>query len=600
MLALIGMASAEEGGTAPPIKWRVIEPWLDPAQGKGLFTHDGSVLTWSAMLHLSPDTPLGEYLEQVGRWGFNGLSLDEADLEANPAAMRAICRYLKDRGIGVFIHRDWREPESGTSYMGAMSDDAPRASAWLNPYNPAVRAYWEKRIARDYRLVPELAGYRMDGAEYYYANGAPWMGEGPEMAGKTGRECARDGIRLIAREVGKHGGTLFWETCQDDPWGQRQEFWYFQGLTGEIPGNAFILIKDYYWDFHPGWPRHPLDFVMGKDGHGQSPYLTSIQLPGEYTGVNDFPWCRVDHVVATIRNIAAAGQQGIWVAEQPLSRPPWDHPLNMVNWYALSEAIRNPQADPKALMLAWAKAEYGDSAAETVVRILDKVTEAGHGMYEFDALWTGCHSRFPTLPYLDSHLCGPCRQAPRMKGMMGLILPVDMYPPEIAAQIRADPKTRLVFNQVPITPQLKSEAMAQKNGAVRRIHEALDLWKSLHGRIADASYADILAGLEGNLTDAIAFRQMMDLFMDWKLGTLTEAKIDAALVACRGLKGRVVPQPLDPDPKRVTIVAPASLKTFAEELRRELRHPSIEAYWRQHPTGIVVVEPDQMSTGKPR
>ena len=103
-----------------------------------------------------------------------------------------------------------------------------------------------------------------------------------------------------------------------------------------------------------------------------------------------------------------------------------------------------------------------------------------------------------------------------------------------------------------------------------------------------------------SLTDAIAFRQMMDLYMDWKLGTLTEAKIDSALIACRGLKGRVVPQPLDPDPKRVTIVAPASLKTFAEELRRELRHPSIEAYWRQHPTGIVVVEPDQMSSAKPR
>ena len=327
------------------------------------------------MLHLSPDTPWADTLEQVRRWGFNGLSLDEADLEANPAAMRAICRYLKDRGIGVFIHRDWREPESGTSYMGAMSDDAPRASAWLNPYNPTVRAYWEKRIARDYRLVPELAGYRMDGAEYYYANGAPWMGEGPEMAGKTGRECARDGIRLIAREVGKHGGTLFWETCQDDPWGQRQEFWYFQGLTGEIPANAFILIKDYYWDFHPGWPRHPLDFVMARDGRGQTPYLTSIQLPGEYTGVNDFPWCRVDHVVATIRNITATGQQGIWVAGATAFPPPWDHRLNMVNWFAVSEAIRNPQADPKALKMAWAKAEYGGAAAAAVVKILEKVTE---------------------------------------------------------------------------------------------------------------------------------------------------------------------------------------------------------------------------------
>ena len=93
---------------------------------------------------------------------------------------------------------------------------------------------------------------------------------------------------------------------------------------------------------------------------------------------------------------------------------------------------------------------------------------------------------------------------------------------------------------------------------------------------------------------------MMELYMDWKLGTLTEPEIDMALKACQGLEGRVVPQPLDPDPKIVTIVMPASLKTFAEELRRELRRPSIEEYWRRHPTGIVVVTPDSISAAKPR
>ena len=52
--------------------------------------------------------------------------------------------------------------------------------------------------------------------------------------------------------------------------------------------------------------------------------------------------------------------------------------------------------------------------------------------------------------------------------MMGLLLPLDMYAPEIAAQIRADPKTRLVFNQVPITAKLKSDVPVRQQEAVAR------------------------------------------------------------------------------------------------------------------------------------
>ena len=590
----IGLATRSRGSdAASPLRWRVIEPWLDPATGKGLFTHDGSVLTWDEMLHVTSGTPLGRYLDQVRRWGFNGISLDETDLEANPAAVRAVCTYLMGMGIRVFIHRDWREPELGSDFAHAMTDARPRASPLLNPYAAAVRSYWTKRVARDYQLVPGLAGYRLDGGEYYFSNGAPWMGTGPEMAGKTGKECVREAIQFMANELGRFGGTLVWETCQDDPWGQRQEYWYFQGLAGEIPGNAFILIKDYYWDFHPGWPRHPLAAAITRDAHGRAPYLTSIQLPGEYTGANDFPRCRVEHIAEVIRTIAETGQQGLWVAALPLSHPPWDHALNAVNWYALAEALRNPSVEPASLKLAWARAEFGPKASGTVVEVLTRVTEAAQGTCEFDGLWNTCHSRFPTLPYLDSHLCGPYRRTPRMTGMMGLILPLDMYPPEIEAKIRADPHTRLAFNQFPITAQLKSEAMAQKERAVQAMREAIDLWQSLQGRLEEARYTEILTGLKRNLADAIVFRDMMDLYMSWKLGRLTEAQIDSALSDCRGLEGSIVPRPLDPKPRQVTIVAPASLKTFAEELRKELRQPQLANYWTTHPEGTVLVEPER-------
>ena len=219
--------------------------------------------------------------------------------------------------------------------------------------------------------------------------------------------------------------------------------------------------------------------------------------------------------------------------------------------------------------------------------MIDKITEAGRGMYEFDAMWTASHSYFPSLEYLDCHVSGPYREIKRIKGMMGMDLPLDMYPAEQAAEIKANPQTRLVFNKVAITPQLKSDAMAQKDGAVKLMKEAISLWKSLKGKIDEEKFNNILPGLEGNLNDTIVFRHMMDIYMDWKLGVLTEAKIDSALDACRGLKGILVPEPLATEGEKKLAFKPATLKTFAEKLRKDLREPWIEDHWRKHSKGLI-------------
>jgi hypothetical protein len=571
-----------------PFPWRIAEVWLEP-DGKELFSHGGSILTWDAMLDTKPDSPLGRYVAQLRQWGFNRVAF-YCDPEANPKAMRSFCHYLKKNGLGMLIRRDWHEIETGKSWPVSQGDARPRSSPKLSPYNEQVRAYWEQRVKKDYQMMPDLAGYRMNGTEFYVINGAPWMGEGREVNAKTGRQCTRDAIRLMANLLAKRGGELFWETCQDDPVGQRQEFHYFRDMTGQIPNNSLVLIKQYYWDYHPGWPRHPLFDVITKDDKGRSPYVTSIQQPCEYCGVHEFPRCLVEDFSAAFRDAYATGQQGIWVMAMP-HPDGWDHPLNLVNWYAIQRLLRDPLADPASMKLEWAGETFGKEAAAAVVAMLDRVTEASRGMYEFDALWTACHSQFPTLDYLDSHLCGPYRQTPRMKGMMGLVLPLDMYSPTRAAEIRANPQIRMVFNQCPITPTLKAEAMAQKDRAVRSMEEAIALWRSLAGRISAEPHRKILAGLEGNLNDTIIFRHMMDLYMDWKLGVLTEAQIDAALAACRDLKGIVVPSPLDPAPKKITISESASLKSFAEQLRRDLREPWVEAYWRKNPLGAGVLEP---------
>ncbi|MFH0962748.1 MAG: hypothetical protein V2A58_01905, partial [Planctomycetota bacterium] len=413
-----------------------------------------------------------------------------------------------------------------------------------------------------------------------------------------GRERTREAIRLVAEILGEHGGTLFWETCQDDPGGQHEEAEYFQGMTGEIPGNAFIVIKPYYWDYHSGYPRHPLFERIRTDAEGRSPYITSVQLAGEYRGVHKFPWSMVEEWSGLMSDVVRTGQAGLWVMAI-VEYNEWDHPLNMVNWHALSRFFREPLADPKGLALEWAGKTFGEEAAPTVVEIVDRMTRAGRRMFEFEGLWTQLHSRYPELLYLDTRLCGPCRQSPRRAGMMGHTWPLHMYSEARQKEIKADARTRLIFTPERITRELAARMIAEKDEAIRLVREAVGLWEELEGKIDGGMYEKVRKLLRGNVDDAILWRMGMELYMDMKLCTLTEGRIDEALEECArlGLKGTIVDAPLDPDPNLTDCChTPSSLKVFAEQLRREIRSPYLEKHCAgQSGVDDVPIEWDQAS-----
>ena len=564
-------------------KWRILDAWHEP-DADWTFSRAGNIFTWADMLNPRPSSPLGRFVVQASEWGFNGMVFF-VDPERHPDEMRVFARYLREHGIGMIIRRDWNETERGYSWPPTESDARARASRKLCPYDAEVRAYWTKRVARDFQMMPDLLGLRVNATESWFQNGAPWMCACATCRGKTGQERTRDAIRLLADLLAAHGGTLFWEACQDNAWNQRQEAHFFRDLTGQIPDNAFVFLKRYYWDFHPRWPRHPLYDTITVDAQGRSPYMTSIHATGEWRGLHEFPRSMVHDWSSVFRDMAATGQQGLW-AMMIVHPDGWDRPLNRVKLYALARYMRDPYADPSEIKLSWAREEYGEEIAPVVVAVVDRVTGAARGMYEVDGMWMTKHSHFTTFEYMDSHLCGPYDFSQRLSGMMGLALPLDMYSPERQAEIRANPDTRLVFNHVPITRQLKAELMAQKDGAVRLMEEAIALWRSLEGKVSDGRHNQILNGLLRNRDDTIIFRHVMDLYVDWKLGVLTEAKIDAVLAACRGLRGVVVPEPLATEPvETVSFVDAESVLTFAEKLRRDLREPWVEQYWVDHPWG---------------
>ena len=185
-------------------------------------------------------------------------------------------------------------------------------------------------------------------------------------------------------------------------------------------------------------------------------------------------------------------------------------------------------------------------------------------------------------------------------GYDGHGLPVDMYLPEHAARIKGDPSLRRAFGKVPITKELRARMIEAKQEAVDLLNESINLWQGLDGLVKGDIHQSVLDSLEGRRNDAIFWRVQIEMYMDYKLGRLTEMRIEELLEECRGLEGVWVKDPMATE---VVSASPwphsATPATFASRLRAELRNPRLENLWRSLPRDEYVcygeVEPGAMA-----
>jgi hypothetical protein len=563
--------------------------------GGVFFSDQPSVLRSADMVNTKPESSLGRCVDFIDSCGFNAVGVYQ-DVDRHRRALAGLAQYLKGRGIRLLVGHAWSEVEAGGHVWRFRNVGLERTSELFCPFNAQVRRYWQERVERDFAAVPDLGGYWFIATEYYWVNGAPWMCDCSQCQSLTRQERLLVAIEHLAGLLEPYGARLFWKSHQDDPWGVATECELFSGLTGRLPDNALVHFSDHYWDLEPGWPRHPLYDQIRPTRSGDAPYLVRIQLSGEYRGMHLFPCPMVGYWEGTFDRIRRLGLAG-FSAQAFVGANEWDHPLNLVNWYATGRYASDPDATPDAIMAEWAAQVYGSEAAPSVVEMLRLSYAAAPKLFFFEGLWTcNNHSQFAGLLYLDSHMCGPYRQSPAVEGCMGLEFPLDMYPPERAAEIKADPSARLLFNREPITRALKARAMEGKAEAIRLIEDVIALWEGTEGAVDHAVHTNLKARLRANRVDALVFRTGLDLYFDWKLGCLTEARIDEVIESFRGLKGAIVLDPVGQLPKsrRSSEDAPPSnLRSLGEELRRDLRERWVAQYFDAHPLGVGVESSDQ-------
>ena len=568
------------------LPWRVMTLWQQ-IDGEAICCEQPSLLVSADMLDPTPSSNLGRFVDYIASLGFNALDLlDHPD--EHTATIASFARYLEDRGISLFLSHSWNEFENGgRSWVPVEHADINRTSEKLCPFNQELRRYWRALVAKEFAAFPGLGGYQFTNTEYHYANGTPWMCDCQKCRPLTRQERFLVAVEFLAGLLAEHDAALLWNDHQDDPWGQRREVEIFSSLTVRLPENVQVMFSETYWDQEPGWPSHPLFDHLEPPDTGRAPYLVRVQLPGQYRGMAQFPCCMVGAWEKTFNEIRRLKLSGFWV-QAFLSGPELDHPLNMVNWYALSRYASDPEAAAEQIMSEWASQTYGAEAAPIVVELLRLSYEASVKVFMCEGLMASHFSALASLAYLDSHMCGPYRQAKRVKDHIGLRFPLDMYPPERAAKIKADPRTRLLFGRELITPELKDRAIAEKDEAIHLLDKMIALWESVQGKVDPAVHEHLLRLLKANRIDAIVFRAVLDLYFDYKLGSLSEARIDEVLMSFRGLHGEVVPDPVGPPPttrrsweEEVT----RNLRSFAEELRRELREPWLEEFLESTPLG---------------
>ena len=579
------------------LPWRVITLWQQ-IDGDVLFTNEPTLLSAAEMANPTPNSGLGQFVDFLAENGFNALGLRYYTDEHRPV-LASFARYLKGKGLRLLICHQWTELENGgLEWLPLRSADLRRTSPLLCPFSPDVRRFWQDQMNKDFQDIPDLGGYTFDiTTEYFMSNGAPWMCDCAQCSAVSRRDRLIAALRFLGKLLARHDGILLWNNHQDDPWGQQTEIELFSDLTGQVPDNVLIMFSDLYWDQEPGWQRNPMCEYLKPPASGRPPYLVRIQLPGQYRGMHLFPASMVEDWAQTFRDIRQFGLSGVWV-QAFINRTEWDHPWNLAHWYAIGRYASDPDTSPQAILNDWAKQTYGGEASGAVVEILQLSYRASIKVFMCEGLMASAKSQMASLLYLDSHLCGPLRETPRVPGHIGANFPLGLYPPNRARQIKANPMTRLLFSSESITPQVKARALAEKDEAIRLIDRMIELWESVSGKVDPVVHETLLARLQGNRVDAEVFKAALDLYFDWKLGALTGARIDQVVADFGGQHGQIVLDPAGPIPtdrRSAEDDITRNLRSFGEELRRDLHQPWVDDYFNANPlsSGVVPEEAEE-------
>jgi alpha-glucuronidase len=526
-------------GQQPAVRLRWVNQWdnLDGHiergyAGPSIFFENGNV---RADLHRA-----GDYARILASVGINGCTVN--NVNANPQLLTD--PFLPELARIADAFRPW-----GVQLSLAIDLSSPKSIGGLDTFDPLdarVAEWWKHRADQIYHLIPDFGGFVMKAD----SEGRP----GPSSFGRTPADAAN----VIARALQAHGGVVFyrafvydhhldWRNLKNDR--ARAAYDIFHPLDGKFDDNVIIQIKYGPIDFQVREPASPLFGGLSRTNEA-----IELQITQEYTGqqrhlcflaplwkeILDFDIHAADG--STLVKDLVAGRVFhrptggfVGVANVGMDTNWMRHPLALANLYAFGRLAWNPDLTSEQIVEEWTRQTFGNDPL--VVQTIDSMQLSSWRNYED---YTGPLGVGTLTNILGPHY-GPGPESSEKNGWgqwhradhQGIGMDrtiatgtgfIGQYSPRVQnlyENVADCPDDLLLFfHHVAYTHIMHSgktviQSMYDSHYAgAGDVAQYVPQWESLHGKIDEDRYKDVLGRLRYQAGHAIVWR---DAIWDWLL-----------------------------------------------------------------------------------
>jgi alpha-glucuronidase len=498
--------------------------------GRSIFFENGKV---RPML-----TRVSEYARLLASVGINGCNVNNVNADLHILDSDFIPQLARI----AEAFRPW-----GVQLGVAVDVSLPKTTGDLDTFDPLdvrVANWWQRKFDVVYGAIPDFGGAVVK---------ADSEGRvGPSFYGRT----AADAANVIARALNPHAGVVFyrsfvynhhldWTNLKNDR--ARAAYDVFSPLDGKFDGNVIVQIKYGPIDFQVREPVSPLFGGLPHTNTG-----IEVQITQEYTGqqrhtcflvpmwkeILDFD-LRVDGRSTTVKQIVAGVSFHrptggyIGVVNVGLDQDWLGNHLAMANLFGFGRLAWNPNLTARAIVDEWTRLTFGNEPA--VVQTISQIQLDSWKTYE---RYTGMLGLQTLTDILGSHY-GPRPESQERNGWGQWIradergVGVDrtvatgtgfdgQYAPEVRKvyESLADTPDDLVlfFHHVPYTYTLHSGKTVIQTiydshyAGAEAAKQFVAKWESLHRRVDDDRFNDVLTQLSYQSGHAIVWR---DAVNDW-------------------------------------------------------------------------------------
>ncbi len=484
------------------------------------------------------------YARLLASVGIDGCTINNVNADPHlllPENLQGIARIadvFRPYGVRLSMAIDIASPET----IGGLPT--------FDPLDPRVIAWWQNKVDEIYRLIPDFGGFLVKAD----SEGQP----GPSHYGRSPADAAN----LLARALAPHGGVVLyrafvynhhldWHDLKADR--ARAAYDIFHPLDGKFDANVIVQIKYGPIDFQVREPVSPL-----LAGLRHTNEAIELQITQEYTGqqrhlVYLAPMWKISldtdmRASASakpllVRDLISGRSMGnehhtlggfVGVANVGMNR--WlGSPLALDNLYSFGRLAWNPTLSAAAISDEWARLTFGNDA--TVRAVVNRLQMDSWHIYES---YTGSLGMGTLTDILGPHF-GPNPQSAEDNGWGQWIRAdnkgvgmdrtvatgtgyIGQYPPPLRAKyepLKTCPDDLLLFmHHVPYTYRLHSGKTViqyiydSHYWGAKAAAEQVPEWESLHGKVPDAVYFEMLKRLKFQEGHAVVWRDAITRYFE--------------------------------------------------------------------------------------